>query len=109
VAVCYEASMMPVFIKLNERDKVTSPLDAVRDDAVADWVEQRLLESSTLIRESIEAEAISTKKRLPIPCAACGSAARRPWLATVIVDTLTSSVRESARNDSLASQPRSSR
>ena len=44
VAVCYETSMMPVFIKLNERDKMTSPLDDVKDDAVAEWVEQRLLE-----------------------------------------------------------------
>lgn len=44
VAVCYEASMMPVFIKLNERDKLTSPLDAAEDDAVGNWVEQRLLE-----------------------------------------------------------------
>ncbi len=44
VAVCYEASMMPVFIKLNERDKLTLPLDDVPDDAVAAWVEERLLE-----------------------------------------------------------------
>jgi YHS domain-containing protein len=44
VAVCYEASMMPVFIKLNEHDKLTSPLDDVQDGAIADWVEQRLLE-----------------------------------------------------------------
>ncbi len=44
VAVCYEASMMPLFIKLNERDKLTAPLDAVDDGAVADWVERRLLE-----------------------------------------------------------------
>jgi len=36
--------MMPVFIKLNERDKFTSPLDSLQDDAVADWVEERLLE-----------------------------------------------------------------
>jgi YHS domain-containing protein len=44
VAVCLEVSMMPVFIKLNERDKLTSPLDEVKDEAVAEWVEQRLLE-----------------------------------------------------------------
>ena len=44
VAVCYEASMMPVFIKLNEHDKLTSPLDGLQNDAVADWVEERLLE-----------------------------------------------------------------
>jgi YHS domain-containing protein len=44
VAVCYEASMMPVFIKLNERDKLTSRLDEAKDDRVAEWVEQRLLE-----------------------------------------------------------------
>ena len=42
--MCYEASMMPVFIKLNERDKLTLPLDDVPDDAVAAWVEERLLE-----------------------------------------------------------------
>ncbi|MDA1052232.1 MAG: YHS domain-containing protein [Planctomycetota bacterium] len=44
VAVCYEASMMPVFIKLDEHDKLTSPLDDLQNDAVADWVEERLLE-----------------------------------------------------------------
>jgi len=44
VAVCYEASMMPVFIKLNERDKLTSPLDDLQDSAVAEWIEERLLE-----------------------------------------------------------------
>lgn len=45
VAVCYEATMMPVFIKLNEHDKLTWPLAAVQDEnAVADWVEARLLE-----------------------------------------------------------------
>ena len=43
VAICYQASMMPVFIKLNERDKFTSPLEDMNDDAAADWVEQRLL------------------------------------------------------------------
>jgi YHS domain-containing protein len=44
VSVCYEATMMPVFIKLNERDKLTVPLEAVDDAAVADWVQRRLLE-----------------------------------------------------------------
>ena len=44
VTVCYEASMMPVFVKLNERDKLTLPLDNVPEDAVAAWVEERLLE-----------------------------------------------------------------
>lgn len=44
VAVCYEASMMPAFIKLNERDKLILPLDKLKDDVVADWVEERLLE-----------------------------------------------------------------
>ena len=44
VAVTYQASMMPVFIKLNERDKLTLPLDDVPEDSVADWVERRLLE-----------------------------------------------------------------
>lgn len=37
-------SMMPVFIKLNERDKLTLPLDDVPDDAVAACVEEGLLE-----------------------------------------------------------------
>lgn len=44
VVVCYEASMMPIFIKLHERDKLTLPLEDVPDDAVAAWVEERLLE-----------------------------------------------------------------
>ena len=44
VAVCYEAWMMPVFIKLNERDKLAAPLREVQEEAVAEWVEQRLLD-----------------------------------------------------------------
>ena len=44
VAVCYEAFMVPVFIKLTEHDKLTLSLDDVKDDVVANWVEERLLE-----------------------------------------------------------------
>lgn len=42
VAVCFDASMMPVFIKMNEHDRLTEPLDSIQDDAVAAWVEERL-------------------------------------------------------------------
>jgi YHS domain-containing protein len=44
VAVCYEARMMPVFIKIMESDKFAMPLDEVNDDSVATWVEERLLD-----------------------------------------------------------------
>lgn len=44
VVVGYEATMMPVFIKFNEHDKLTLSLTEVNDGAVADWVEERLLE-----------------------------------------------------------------
>ncbi len=44
VAICYDASMMPVFIKFNEHDRLTMALDKVSDDRVAGWVEERLLE-----------------------------------------------------------------
>ena len=44
VAVCFDASMMPVFIKMNEHDRLTEPLDSIEDDAVAAWVEERLCE-----------------------------------------------------------------
>lgn len=44
LAVCYEASMVPVFVKLMERDKVTSPLEQIHEDEVAGWVEERLLD-----------------------------------------------------------------
>ncbi len=44
VAVCFEASMMPMFIKMNERDRLTEPLDSIRGDTVAAWVEERLCE-----------------------------------------------------------------
>jgi YHS domain-containing protein len=42
--VSYETVMIPLFIKLNERDKITYPLDEVADDQVAEWVESRLLD-----------------------------------------------------------------
>lgn len=44
VAVCYEASMIPVFIKLCERDKLESTLDSMNGDDIAAWIEERLLE-----------------------------------------------------------------
>lgn len=44
VAVCYEARMMPTFIKFDEYDRLTLRLDQVNETAVADWVEERLLE-----------------------------------------------------------------
>lgn len=44
LAVCYEASMMPVFIKLNEHDRLSLMLGDVSEDLVADWVEDRLSE-----------------------------------------------------------------
>ncbi|MDX1927992.1 MAG: YHS domain-containing protein [Pirellulaceae bacterium] len=42
--ICFEATMMPVFVKLNDRDKLVFPLDRVNENAVVDWVEERLLE-----------------------------------------------------------------
>lgn len=44
VFVSFEASMAPLFIKLNEHDKLTTSISDVREDVVADWVEGRLLE-----------------------------------------------------------------
>jgi len=44
VVVGYDASMTPLFIKFSEHDKLTLPLDDVNDGAVAEWVEERLLE-----------------------------------------------------------------
>ena len=44
IAVTYEMHMMPVFIKFNERDRLTVSLDDVNVDEVARWTEDRLLE-----------------------------------------------------------------
>jgi len=44
VAVCYEVSMMPMFIRFNEHDRLTLVLNEVNEDRVADWVDERLLE-----------------------------------------------------------------
>jgi len=44
VAVCYETSMTPLFIKFNQHDRLTLTLNEVNDDRVADWVEERLAE-----------------------------------------------------------------
>jgi YHS domain-containing protein len=44
IIVAYSAAMVPQFIKLNERDRLTLPLDGAADPVVADWVEARLLE-----------------------------------------------------------------
>lgn len=44
IVIGYEASMMPLFINFSEQDKFLLPLDAANDGAVAEWVEERLLE-----------------------------------------------------------------
>jgi len=44
MAICYEASMMPVFIKLNQHDRLTAAIDEMNDDDVAEWIDKRLLE-----------------------------------------------------------------
>ncbi len=44
VAICYEVSMSPLFIRFNEHDRMTLELDEISEDRVADWVEERLLE-----------------------------------------------------------------
>ena len=44
LSVAYEAWVMPVFIKLNERDKITMPLELVREDDIENWVEERVLD-----------------------------------------------------------------
>lgn len=43
-SLCYEAWMAPLFIKMNERDKLTSPLGGPDDAQAAEWAEHRLLE-----------------------------------------------------------------
>jgi hypothetical protein len=43
IATCYDAHMMPMFVKLNEHDRLTLAIDEVNDATVADWVERRLL------------------------------------------------------------------
>ncbi|NOY43799.1 MAG: YHS domain-containing protein [Planctomycetes bacterium] len=44
VAVCYDVSMTPLFIRFNEHDRLTLLLDEASEDRVADWVEERLSE-----------------------------------------------------------------
>lgn len=44
VVICYDASMIPLFIKFNQHDKLILPLDDCVKDTIADWVEERLLE-----------------------------------------------------------------
>jgi YHS domain-containing protein len=44
IIVAYSAAMVPQYIKLNERDRLTLPLDGAADAVVTDLVEARLLE-----------------------------------------------------------------
>ena len=43
LVVRYELYIMPVFLKFDAHDKLTMPLGAVGDQAIADWVEAKLL------------------------------------------------------------------
>ena len=43
LVVRYEFRVMPVFHKYEPHDKLTVSIDAVDDDAIADWVEKKLL------------------------------------------------------------------
>ena len=44
IVVAYSAAMVPQFIKLNERDRLTLPLEDAPEEVVAKWIEDRLLE-----------------------------------------------------------------
>jgi YHS domain-containing protein len=44
VFVRYEACLMPVFIRFQPHDKLTTRLDAINPEQIADWVEERVLE-----------------------------------------------------------------
>ena len=44
IIVGYEMYMMPVFVKYKDKDRLTLSRDAVPDDKVAVWTEQRLLD-----------------------------------------------------------------
>lgn len=44
LAVCYGATMTPMFVKLNEHDRLTLTLPEVHDESVERWVQLRLLE-----------------------------------------------------------------
>ncbi|MDX1929331.1 MAG: YHS domain-containing protein [Pirellulaceae bacterium] len=44
IFVCCEVSMMPMFIKINERDRLTMLLDEVDSNLVLKWTEDRLIE-----------------------------------------------------------------
>ena len=44
VIIHTQIRMMPMFLRFNEQDKLSLPLDSVPDRRVADWVEERLLE-----------------------------------------------------------------
>lgn len=43
LVVHYELYIMPVFLKFDPHDKLTLPLSAVEERAIADWVETKLL------------------------------------------------------------------
>ena len=44
VVITYELYMMPVFIKYNAHDRITTSLDSISDYDVSAWTEKRLLE-----------------------------------------------------------------
>lgn len=44
ISVTCEVSMMPMFIKLNERDRLRITLEQIDKQLVADWTEQRLFD-----------------------------------------------------------------
>lgn len=43
LVIHYELYIMPVFLKFDAHDKLTTPLGGVADQAIADWVEAKLL------------------------------------------------------------------
>lgn len=44
VAICYDVSMTPLFIRFNEHDRLTVALTEVNEDLVCKWVEERIME-----------------------------------------------------------------
>jgi Cu+-exporting ATPase len=44
VMVDYAASILPLFVRLNAKDQLSMPLDAIDEAKVATWIEERVLE-----------------------------------------------------------------
>lgn len=88
-AICFDVLMRPIFIRLNEHDRMTRPLEELTPERVTSWVETRLMEflaaylridqGGVGFEEAAATDPVCGMRILPSAAAASGSYCGHPY------------------------------